>query len=186
MAWCRQATSHYLRQCWPRSMSPNGVIRPQLIKADCCIYFVCLLSHYCVQKWLVACFVPSHYYKPMLDYATVFIQKTTCQQNGGQQNGGHFHISLNVLTSYKWLQINSEPSSFCHSPEHHFRGAYIFLNLYTFQYSPYNKIHIFECMGKILCVEFQREPLKFLSKYLTHTFKYKVSVRHWHFNSSLI
>ena len=21
MAWCRQATSHYLRQCWPRSMS---------------------------------------------------------------------------------------------------------------------------------------------------------------------
>ena len=25
MAWCRQATSHYLSQCWPRSMSPNGV-----------------------------------------------------------------------------------------------------------------------------------------------------------------
>ena len=22
MAWCRQATSHYLSQCWPRSMSP--------------------------------------------------------------------------------------------------------------------------------------------------------------------
>ena len=25
MAWCRQATSHYLSQCWPRSMSPKGV-----------------------------------------------------------------------------------------------------------------------------------------------------------------
>ena len=25
MAWCRQATSHYLSQCWPRSMSPNGI-----------------------------------------------------------------------------------------------------------------------------------------------------------------
>ena len=24
MAWCRQATSHYLNQCWPRSMSPYG------------------------------------------------------------------------------------------------------------------------------------------------------------------
>ena len=24
MAWCRQATSHYLSQCWPRSMSPYG------------------------------------------------------------------------------------------------------------------------------------------------------------------
>ena len=30
MAWCRQATSHYLSQCWPRSMSPYGVIRPQV------------------------------------------------------------------------------------------------------------------------------------------------------------
>ena len=24
MAWCRQATSHCLSQCWPRSMSPHG------------------------------------------------------------------------------------------------------------------------------------------------------------------
>ena len=32
MAWCRQATSHYLNQCWPRSMSPYGVTRPQWVK----------------------------------------------------------------------------------------------------------------------------------------------------------
>ena len=32
MAWCHQATSHYLNQCWPRSMSPYGVIRPQWVK----------------------------------------------------------------------------------------------------------------------------------------------------------
>ena len=32
MAWCRQATSHYLSQCWPRSVSPYGVIRPQWVK----------------------------------------------------------------------------------------------------------------------------------------------------------
>ena len=25
MAWCRQATSHYLSQCWPRSLSPYDV-----------------------------------------------------------------------------------------------------------------------------------------------------------------
>ena len=29
MAWRRQATSHYLSQCWPRSLSPYGVTRPQ-------------------------------------------------------------------------------------------------------------------------------------------------------------
>ena len=32
MAWCRQATSHYLSQCWPRSLSPYGVTRPQWVK----------------------------------------------------------------------------------------------------------------------------------------------------------
>ena len=29
MAWCRQATKHKQRQCWPRSMSPYGVTGPQ-------------------------------------------------------------------------------------------------------------------------------------------------------------
>ena len=32
MAWCRQATSHYLSQCWPRSLSPYSVSRPQWVK----------------------------------------------------------------------------------------------------------------------------------------------------------
>ena len=31
MAWCRQATSHYPSQCWPRSMSPYVVTRPQWV-----------------------------------------------------------------------------------------------------------------------------------------------------------
>ena len=29
MAWCRQETSHYLSQCWPRFMLPYGITRPQ-------------------------------------------------------------------------------------------------------------------------------------------------------------
>ena len=29
MAWCRQATSHYLNQCWPSSLSLYGVARPK-------------------------------------------------------------------------------------------------------------------------------------------------------------
>ena len=33
MAWCRQATSHYLSQCWPRFMSPYGVTRPQWVNS---------------------------------------------------------------------------------------------------------------------------------------------------------
>ena len=32
MAWCRQASSHYLSQGWPSSLSPYGVTRPQWVK----------------------------------------------------------------------------------------------------------------------------------------------------------
>ena len=31
MAWCRQTTSHYLSQCWPRALWPYGVTRPQWV-----------------------------------------------------------------------------------------------------------------------------------------------------------
>ena len=34
MAWCRQATSHYLSQCWPSSMSPYGVTRAQWVNQN--------------------------------------------------------------------------------------------------------------------------------------------------------
>ena len=32
MDWCRQATSHYLSQCWSRSLSSYGVARPEWVK----------------------------------------------------------------------------------------------------------------------------------------------------------
>ena len=38
MAWCRQAKSHDLNQCWPRSLSPYGVTRAQWFKYDTAIH----------------------------------------------------------------------------------------------------------------------------------------------------
>ena len=40
MAWCHQATSHYLSQCWPRSLPPYDFTRPQwvnflVLKLEC-------------------------------------------------------------------------------------------------------------------------------------------------------
>ena len=32
MAWCREATSHYLNLCWPISPTPCDVTRPQWVK----------------------------------------------------------------------------------------------------------------------------------------------------------
>ena len=52
-----------------------------------------------------------------------------------------------------------------------FKYPYELLNLRDLKFSPANKVHIFRCMGKLFCVEFQREPLKFHTKYLTHTLK---------------
>ena len=31
MAWCRQATSHCLNRCWPKSPTPCGASRPQWV-----------------------------------------------------------------------------------------------------------------------------------------------------------
>ena len=64
MAWCHQATSHYLSQCWPRSLSRYGVTRPQWVK---CLFGVnvethlSLVTHVCItelghhwfRQWLI-------------------------------------------------------------------------------------------------------------------------------------
>ena len=46
------------------------------------------------------------------------------------------------------------------------------VNLGALKSSFLNKLHIFQCMGKIFGVEFQRVLLKFHAKYLAHTLKY--------------
>ena len=56
-------------------------------------------------------------------------------------------------------------------PGRRFKNTYELLNQRALKFSYVNKIHIFQCMGKIFCVEFQRYPLKFHTKYLTHTLK---------------
>ena len=57
-------------------------------------------------------------------------------------------------------------------PTHKFRGGVSkILTSSWILFLPINKIYIFQCMGKIFCVEFQRAPLKFHTKFLTHTLK---------------
>ena len=52
MAWCRQATSHYLSHCWPRSLAPYGVTRPQWVNLSQCVHgCICALISKCI--WLV-------------------------------------------------------------------------------------------------------------------------------------
>ena len=57
MAWCRQATSHYLSQCWPRSLSPyvslghNELIVLNLKQLDHFFQSVILFSNVIAYKW---------------------------------------------------------------------------------------------------------------------------------------
>ena len=51
MAWCCQATSHYLSQCWPRSMSPYGVTRPQWVDNEVSY------SKFQTMSWLLWCII---------------------------------------------------------------------------------------------------------------------------------
>ena len=52
-----------------------------------------------------------------------------------------------------------------------FKNEYELLNLRALKISMLYKNHVYQCMDKIFCVEFQRVPLKFHTKYLTHTLK---------------
>ena len=54
MAWCPQATSHYLSQCWLKSLSPYGITRPQwvnsLVSGRCgCIIECVIFKH----NWVI-------------------------------------------------------------------------------------------------------------------------------------
>ena len=55
MAWCCQATSHYLSQCWPRSMSPYDVTTPQWVKSftpgRCCMQIMSFICYQQLTDW---------------------------------------------------------------------------------------------------------------------------------------
>ena len=78
------------------------------------------------------------------------------------------------------------PGQWCISlfPGGRFKNTYELLNLRALKISKLHKNHIFQCMGKIFCVEFQRVPFKFHTKYLTHTLKDVDFIHIWKFKSS--
>ena len=80
-----------------------------------------------------------------------------------------FQMSLNTGGT---CMINRHWSCWwCRPSGGRFKNTYELLNLRALKISKLHKNYIFQCMGKIFCVEFQRVPLKFHTKYLTHTLK---------------
>ena len=53
MAWCHQAPSHYLNQCWARSLPLYGITRPQWVKNyEDEIWVSFLSSRFCIYLYL--------------------------------------------------------------------------------------------------------------------------------------
>ena len=70
--------------------------------------------------------------------------------------------------SYHCKRIGNAPKML---PGGRLKNACELLNLRAIKISVLYKNYIFQCMGKTFCVEFQKVPLKFHTKYLTHTLK---------------
>ena len=72
MAWCRQATSHYLSQWWPRPLSPCGITRPQWVNFQLhTIQHGLMISHPCyISYGLDNSLAPYYYYINKLRIST--------------------------------------------------------------------------------------------------------------------
>ena len=78
MAWCRQATSNYLRQYWPSSILPHGIISPQwalwilcvVLKWNITDYFFYHVTNMQSLKWTTICCL----YILSLKWMTVFYE----------------------------------------------------------------------------------------------------------------
>ena len=108
-----------------------------------------------------------------------------------------FQLEYNSACRYDYLKVcASKKYGQCYSfvvfccglwgecPRGHFRNTYELLNLRALKFSIVNKTRIFQCMGKIFCVEFQRYPLRFHTKYLTHALQDMIFMLYWNFKSS--
>ena len=67
-----------------------------------------------------------------------------------------------------------------------FKNSYELLNLRALKFSMLFISYIFQYIGKIFCVEFQRVPLKFRTKYHTNTLKDADFIHEWKLRSSKI
>ena len=87
MAWCCQATSHYLSQCWPRSMSPNGFTRPQWVK---------IVRWNCKENWMILEVVLDR--KPGYDAENILVYRVfRCEMKlptRKRKPGPWFHIKM--------------------------------------------------------------------------------------------
>ena len=78
ITWCRQATSHYLSHCWPRSISPHDVTRPQWVNGR----FVQIITRPFSFVTSGSCQVAGAFsrIKPTVPQARCYIERCLCKK----------------------------------------------------------------------------------------------------------
>ena len=103
MAWCRQATSHYLSQCWLSSLSPYGIARPQWVKLSVLCPSVAdgLIQAFCAQG-LMDCKLGVYFSVALKAGCGIGSEE---KQPQSYPNGLHLWFLLVLLSKFisKWL-----------------------------------------------------------------------------------
>ena len=123
----------------------------------------------------------------IIEVGHYFAHVMTAQLSWYMQNGdliGWLFLSNNKVIFFQVLDYKLMNTWWFGSLGGVSKNTYELLNLRALWFSPVNKICIFQCMDTIFCVEFQRYPLKFHTKYLTHTLRDMDFIQHWNFKSS--
>ena len=118
MAWCRQATSHYLNQCWLRSMSPCSSTMPQWVNESelCCWWplqpqwWLCRNGSLKLDpKMPIHCSEPRHY----LNQHWLIVNRTPLITLQWNFNQNHTQV-FSQENAFKMLSANRQP--FCQVP----------------------------------------------------------------------
>ena len=105
MAWCRQETSHCLSQCWPKSLSPYGVTRPQWVK---CHYQSCLsnpiFSNFGLCAVLWAYFMCHHKLWPTsVSHPFSFLTSSLCPEENITRNSLSLSLDFAPLSCFPYI-----------------------------------------------------------------------------------
>ena len=100
MAWCRQATSHYLNQCWHSSMSPYGITRCQWVSLVLCITDgLVTWFHFAHYSVVIMGMMASQIISVSKVYLTVY--------SGADQRKHQSSASLAFVWEIHWWPVNS-------------------------------------------------------------------------------
>ena len=103
------------------------------------------------------------------------LSKYVCKQKPNSRNSCHLELGFQKVDQHTegkcWATHNTLQRPSVAKSGGRFKHTYELFGLRVLKCSPVDKIYISQCMGKIFFVEFQRYPLKFHTKYLTHTLK---------------